>query len=298
MDIWNPNIHIELKDNEIIFVAEEEIINFDCSSINIRPSDIFDYFNGKQRSDIKKFEELKESLIKNRLLIKKPSIEYVNNKHLGYFSSKSYDPSLCLKKISNSNVGIIGLGGTGSIVLQHLVGIGVKNYSIIDIDTVCENNFNRQFIYDLEDIGMLKTDSAKRYIKNRIKNYKVTIYNKMIKSAEDLIDLNVDIVFFCIDTPSHLLDKICYDIREVKKIPTISGSIGIVKSGCTGVIENNYGIKEDQLIKEHIKNKQPVPWSYGPSNTITAAYMAHRGINWIAGIDNTFTDSDDLELIF
>jgi len=68
------------------------------------------------------------------------------------------------KKIQETSVAVIGLGGLGSWLSEFLVRIGVKNLAIVDFDIVEEKNLNRQnFIID--DIGKLKIDSIEKRLK-------------------------------------------------------------------------------------------------------------------------------------
>ena len=56
------------------------------------------------------------------------------------------------KKINNSSVIIIGLGGLGSSVLQYLSAAGVGKIGLVDYDKVELSNLNRQVIYKRDDI--------------------------------------------------------------------------------------------------------------------------------------------------
>lgn len=63
------------------------------------------------------------------------------------------DPRLEPKKVA-----IIGCGGLGSNVAEMLVRSGVGHLILIDFDTVCESNLNRQF-YFADQVGMAKTEA-------------------------------------------------------------------------------------------------------------------------------------------
>src|SRR3990167_9353868 len=52
------------------------------------------------------------------------------------------------KKIKNTKVTLLGLGGVGSSVLMNLAALGVKNIRIVDFDKVELSNLNRQVIYN------------------------------------------------------------------------------------------------------------------------------------------------------
>ena len=64
-----------------------------------------------------------------------------------------------LKKLNNSNVLIIGLGGVGGIACETLVRNGIGSITIIDNDKIEESNKNRQIIALDSTINMYKTNA-------------------------------------------------------------------------------------------------------------------------------------------
>ena len=70
-----------------------------------------------------------------------------------------------LKKIQDTKILLVGIGGVGGFTLEALVRSGFKNITIIDGDTIEESNLNRQIITSKENIGKDKTDEAlNRYL--------------------------------------------------------------------------------------------------------------------------------------
>ena len=59
---------------------------------------------------------------------------------------------------------LLGLGGGGTNILTLLAGLGPRKIKIIDYDMVEEENLGRQFLYSEADIGLMKTDVARRAI--------------------------------------------------------------------------------------------------------------------------------------
>ena len=59
------------------------------------------------------------------------------------------------KKLWNSNILLIGLGGIGSSAIQYLAGAGVGNIGIVDQDTVALSNLQRQTIYNYKDSSFI-----------------------------------------------------------------------------------------------------------------------------------------------
>ena len=65
------------------------------------------------------------------------------------------------KKIFNSKILIVGMGGLGCPLLTYLAASGVGTLGIVDHDKVELNNLNRQTLFSIDDIGSYKVDRAK-----------------------------------------------------------------------------------------------------------------------------------------
>ena len=66
------------------------------------------------------------------------------------------------RKIINSKVLIIGMGGLGCPLLTYLAASGVGTLGIVDHDKVELSNLNRQTLFNTGDIGKFKVDQAKK----------------------------------------------------------------------------------------------------------------------------------------
>ena len=69
------------------------------------------------------------------------------------------------KKILDSKVLIIGMGGLGCPVAEFLTRSGVGTLGIVDYDFVSLSNLHRQSLYDIKDLGKSKVKVAKKKIK-------------------------------------------------------------------------------------------------------------------------------------
>ena len=68
------------------------------------------------------------------------------------------------KKLGEAKVLLVGLGGIGSTVLQHLAASGIGKIGLVDHDTVALSNLQRQTIYTDADIGRKKVRVASNFI--------------------------------------------------------------------------------------------------------------------------------------
>src|SRR5258707_14197925 len=71
--------------------------------------------------------------------------------------------------LRSATVGIVGLGGTGSIVAEYLAHLGVGRLILLDPDKIERTNLNRVVGASIEDIGSYKVQVAAKHI-NRIRN--------------------------------------------------------------------------------------------------------------------------------
>ena len=87
------------------------------------------------------------------------------------------------KKILNSKVLIIGIGGLGCPLLTYLSASGVGTVGIADPDKVEISNLNRQTLFTVDDIGKYKVNQAKINIKKNNNKIKIKIFRKRITSV-------------------------------------------------------------------------------------------------------------------
>jgi molybdopterin-synthase adenylyltransferase len=98
------------------------------------------------------------------------------------------------KKIKNSKILIIGMGGLGCPLLTYLASAGVGNIGIVDHDKVELTNLNRQTLFNSFDIGKFKVIQAKIKIRKiysqiKLKTFKIKITKKNIDKV--LRDYNI-----------------------------------------------------------------------------------------------------------
>ena len=127
-------------------------------------------------------------------------IKQINKKNIERYSRqiilKNVGP-MGQKKILNSKVLIIGLGGLGCPVADHLCRAGVGTIGIVDFDKVNLSNLHRQSFYSQKDMKKFKVDVIKKKInlinpKIKVKKFKKAITennaNSLIKNFDIIID--------------------------------------------------------------------------------------------------------------
>lgn len=69
-----------------------------------------------------------------------------------------------MERLARARVAVFGIGGVGGHTVEALARSGVGALDLIDSDTVCMSNLNRQIIATLDTIGMYKVDAMKARI--------------------------------------------------------------------------------------------------------------------------------------
>jgi len=101
------------------------------------------------------------------------------------------------KKIIQSKVLIIGMGGLGCSVAEFLTRAGVGSLGIIDFDNVDITNIHRQSLYDVKDIKKSKVIVAKKKLRKinsntKVNCYKVKLNESNIKNITSKYDYIID----------------------------------------------------------------------------------------------------------
>lgn len=105
------------------------------------------------------------------------------------------------KIIERARVGVVGLGGGGSHVVQQLAHIGFKQFRIFDGDRVDETNLNRLVGATIADVAAktLKTDIAQRVIRSVAPDADVRAFSDRWQSCPDALR-SLDVIVGCVDS--------------------------------------------------------------------------------------------------
>ena len=128
-------------------------------------------------------------------------------------------------------IAIVGLGGMGSLVAQQLVHLGVRDFILVDPDTLESTNLNRVANAMPADIGRPKVEIAERYIHSVAKDATVVRVQgdvTRISIAREL--LNADLICGCTD--SHGSRAVVQQVSYQYLIPCIDmGTTIAVRNG-------------------------------------------------------------------
>ena len=87
------------------------------------------------------------------------------------------------KKIIQSKVLIVGMGGLGCSVAEFLTRAGVGSLGIIDSDNVDLSNIHRQSLYNIDDLKKSKVIAAQKKLKKINSKIKINYYKKKLNKG-------------------------------------------------------------------------------------------------------------------
>ena len=130
-----------------------------------------------------------------------------------------------MEHIASVSVIIFGVGGVGSWCAESLMRSGVRHLTIVDSDTVCITNVNRQLMATTSTVGQVKVDVMKRRLLDINPEAEIeAICGVYSEETADQYDL--DSYDYVIDAIDSLRDKACLILRATQSTATFFSSMG------------------------------------------------------------------------
>lgn len=130
-----------------------------------------------------------------------------------------------MEHIASVSVIIFGVGGVGSWCAESLVRSGVRHLTIVDSDTICITNVNRQLMATTSTVGQVKVDVMKRRLLDINPEAEIeAICGVYSEETADQYDL--DSYDYVIDAIDSLRDKACLILRATQSTATFFSSMG------------------------------------------------------------------------
>ena len=135
-------------------------------------------------------------------------------------SDIGYDGQL---KLRNARVCLVGVGGLGSPVALKLVGMGIGFLRVIDRDIVSRSDLHRQYLYDVDAIGMPKVEVLLQKLSRLNPDVTIDPVPESLNSinAEELL-AGMDVIIDGLDRPEprYIVNRTCNRL----KIPYVFGA--------------------------------------------------------------------------
>ncbi len=131
-----------------------------------------------------------------------------------------------LDKLAKSKVMVFGVGGVGSFTVEALARAGVGNLILVDDDTVCLTNLNRQIHATYKTISKNKVEVMKERVLSVNRNCNVETIQVFVTpdNLEEIIPDDVDYVVDAIDTVSAKITLAVYCEQKGIKLMSSMGT--------------------------------------------------------------------------
>lgn len=192
------------------------------------------------------------------------------------------------KRLTDSSVLIIGIGGLGSSASLHLAAAGVGRIGLVDPDVVDLSNLQRQIVHDSQNLGKPKVDSAGKRLSSLNPLIQVDAFHSgFTPSSADEIANGFDILLDCTDNLSsrYLVNDYCV----LAKKPDVYGTVFRFE-GQVSIFDARHGPCYRCLFPSPPPDEMVPPGSatgiFGPLPGVIGTLMAVEAIKLILGIGN------------
>lgn len=234
-------------------------------------------------------------------ILKQPFTDISKNERfksdLTYYLSEGLDGPQVLNDLFNIKVVVFGVGGGGSIIALQLANLGIRNIHLIDPDKVENSNLNRQFMFNMTDLGKFKVQVVKDYILARHPDASITTSITRITNVADAIKeiKDTDWVFCCMDEPPYISQRIINRASYIKNVPSVYGfssrdaaKLLIVRPNITGCVDCLLTSEDSSEFEKLILSLQrcdfsPVTPIIIPNMMLEASWMVKRWLDQTIG---------------
>jgi hypothetical protein len=216
------------------------------------------------------------------------------DRQVGWWTTLTDAPLAAQRRLTAARVAVVGLGGVGALVLQHLVAGGVRHLWLIDHDTVAAHNLNRQYLYGRSDIGRPKAEAAVASLSRLADDLCLNPVRLRVTRPADLDVLAdpPDLLIVAADTPPDLMDTV-WTWAQPRGVPVLGAGVGL-ESGYWGpLLDPRRGHcwfceEERRLARLSADERRleasagPTPYSFGPTNALIADLVARDAMLYLA----------------
>ena len=199
------------------------------------------------------------------------------------------------EKFRKAKIAVIGCGGIGGEAIEMLSRMGVGELILVDEDSFDWSNLNRQTLATAEEIGLAKSEVAKKKIE------KINPYVK-VKSFKEHVDIsNIDEILddadMVIDALDNLLTRVIVSRKaRENKIPYIHGAIHGTLGQITVFLSNTKSYEEmfnlpsngkelnEEVIDSLMNLTSGVPPAIGPTPNMIGCLEAMEAYKIVTGI--------------
>ena len=128
------------------------------------------------------------------------------------------------KKLNQTSVLIVGIGGLGCQVASQLAGAGMGRITVVDHDVISLSNLHRQILFRESDIGKPKASIAAKELKSINSDIEIIHHNKRA-SLSNLAELANGATFIIDAADNFITSFILSDYCSINQLPLLSASV-------------------------------------------------------------------------
>ncbi|AFZ83856.1 family 1 dinucleotide-utilizing molybdopterin and thiamine biosynthesis protein [Candidatus Kinetoplastibacterium blastocrithidii TCC012E] len=158
------------------------------------------------------------------------------------------------RKLQNSHVIIVGIGGVGSWAAEALARSGIGSITLVDLDNIAESNINRQTHSLVSTIGKSKVEVMSDRIAEINPECNVRAIEDFLsyENIDSLIQTDCNSIIDCIDQVDIKVELSLYSVRN--KLPLIvCGSAG-GKTDVLKLLQGDISIATNDPILSKMRN--------------------------------------------
>lgn len=131
-----------------------------------------------------------------------------------------------LDRLRKKKVAVLGIGGVGSYSVEALARCGIGHLLIVDDDTVCLTNINRQLHATMKTIGKNKVDVMKERVSDIDRRITVDARCSRVtpENVREILDSSIDYVIDALDTISAKIALIEHCFKNNIRIISCMGT--------------------------------------------------------------------------
>lgn len=162
-----------------------------------------------------------------------------------------------MQKLNQRRVIVFGVGGVGSWCAESLVRTGLTHLTIVDSDTVCVTNCNRQLMAVSSTIGQSKVEAMKRRLNDINPDAQITALSTRYtpESAEQFHLEEYDVVIDCIDSLPDKADLILRTSRLYPDTLLLSSMGAALKKDPTKIQVAEFWKVEGDALARALRNR-------------------------------------------
>ena len=177
--------------------------------------------------------------------------------------------------VKKATVGIMGLGGLGTVVAGALARVGVGRLILADYDVVEPSNLNRQQ-YNVLQIGMPKTEALKENLL-RMNPYIIieTVDGRLTEESIPQIFRSVEVLAECFDDPAMKAAALSAVLTNMPGMGYV-GASGVAGYGDSNSIKTQKIRPNVYIVGDNVSAAEPGQGLMAPRVGIAAHHQANQ----------------------